>query len=274
MSSLLMSVDLEDVRDWVTDGAQYREALPVNTKRYLRHFEKWGVKATFFVVGSVARRYPKLIADIADAGHEIACHGNMHYQIDKLTRKEFREDLEQNRAALKECGVDTVQGFRAPTFSLTKETSWAHEVLAELGFTYSSSVLPAKNPLYGWPEFGKHTRRLNCGLWEIPVTLHDIPGFPVPVAGGVYFRVLPFFLTCWSIRQKIAKRLPVTTYFHPYDIDRDQERFMHPDLNDNKYLNMLMYIGRSKVLGRLTRLHELYPFSAYVDYIQQKRSVS
>lgn len=267
MSSLLLSVDLEDVRDWVKDGSHYREGVPENTRSYLEQFRRWGVKATFFVVGAVARRYPWLIGEIVDAGHELACHGDVHLQLDKLSPQEFRVDMQRNLAALENAGGKDIKGFRAPTFSLTAKTAWAHGVLADLGFTYSSSVLPADNPLYGWPEFGKEARKVAGGLWELPVTLHTLPGLSVPIAGGVYFRVLPFFLTEWAVGKSCAQGQPVITYFHPYDIDTRQERFMHPDLGNKKYLNMLMYIGRGKVLGRLDILHRKYPFQAYQEYV-------
>jgi len=267
VSSLLLSVDLEDVRDWVKDGARYREGVPENTRNYLEQFKRWGVRATFFVVGEVARRYPWLIKEIVEAGHELACHGDIHLQLDKLTPKGFRADMQRNLAALENAGGKGIEGFRAPTFSLTARTAWAHEVLADLGFTYSSSVLPAVNPLYGWPKFGKDARKVAGGLWELPVTLHGIPGLSVPIAGGVYFRVLPFFLTRWAIGKNLGKGQPVITYFHPYDIDCKQERFMHPDLGDKKYLNMLMYIGRDKVLKRLDILHRSFPFQAYKEYV-------
>lgn len=267
MGSLLLSVDLEDVRDWVKNGAGYREAVPDNTRQYLARFKEWGVRATFFVVGEVARRYPQLIEEIVAAGHEVACHGDIHLQLDKLSPRQFRADLQRNMVVLENAGAEGIEGFRAPTFSLTARTAWAHEVLADLGFTYSSSVLPASNPLYGWPEFGKAARQMGGGLWELPVTLHTIPGLPVPIAGGVYFRVLPFILTRWAIRRSLGSGRPVVTYFHPYDIDTRQERFMHPDLGGKKYLNMLMYIGRAKVLNRLDILHRSFPFQAYKEYV-------
>jgi polysaccharide deacetylase family protein (PEP-CTERM system associated) len=265
--SILLGIDLEDVRDWVENGSQYREGVPENTKKYLDHFSQWGVKATFFIVGALARRYPQLVAEIVAAGHEIACHGDRHLQLDKLSPQSLRNDLKENMAALRNCGAKEIQGFRAPTFSLTKRTAWAYEVLADLGFTYSSSVLPARNPLYGWPEFGSTARRMPEGIWELPITLLDLPGLAVPAAGGVYFRVLPFLLTKQVIRRNVEAGQPVLTYFHPYDIDTGQERFMHPDLGGKKHLNMLMYIGRAKLLKRLNLLHRSFPFSTYSDYV-------
>ena len=111
-------------------------------------------------------------------------------------------------------------------------------------------------------------------LWELPVTLHKIPGLPVPIAGGVYFRVLPFILSKWAIGQSIGKGQAVVSYFHPYDIDIKQERFMHPDLGGKKHLNMLMYIGRAKVLKRLDILHRSFPLQAYGDYVNHLQAGS
>jgi polysaccharide deacetylase family protein (PEP-CTERM system associated) len=274
MSPILLSIDLEDIRDGVKNGSSYRDNIAESTRQYLKQFEHWGVKATFFVVGKIARRYPQLIGEIIEAGHELACHGDVHAQLDKLNPQKFREDLQRNVAALQEAGGREIRGFRAPTFSLTEQTSWAHEVLADLGFTYSSSVLPAKSPLYGWPAFGENAREVQKGLWEIPVTLHEIPGLSTPIAGGVYFRVLPFLLTRWAIQQKLKKGQPVVTYFHPYDIDTKQEWFIHSALQEKKYLNFLMYIGRAKVLGRLDNLHKSFPFQSYGDYIHSVQAES
>ncbi len=274
MSPILLSIDLEDIRDGVKNGSSYRDNIAESTRQYLKQFEHWGVKATFFVVGKIARRYPQLIGEIIEAGHELACHGDVHAQLDKLNPQKFREDLQRNVAALREAGGREIRGFRAPTFSLTEQTSWAHEVLADLGFTYSSSVLPAKSPLYGWPGFGEGTREVQKGLWEVPVTLHEIPGLSTPIAGGVYFRVLPFPLTRWAIQQKLKKGQPVVTYFHPYDIDTRQEWFIHSALQEKKYLNFLMYIGRAKVLGRLDNLHKSFPFQSYGDYIHSVQAES
>jgi polysaccharide deacetylase family protein (PEP-CTERM system associated) len=270
--SILLGIDLEDVRDWVKDGLRYREGVPETTRTYLDYFKKWDVKATFFVVGNLARRYPWLIAEIVEAGHEVACHGNKHLQLDKLCPQSFRADLQENLNILRDCEAKEIQGFRAPTFSLTQQTAWAYDVLADLGFTYSSSVLPAKNPLYGWPEFGKTARLMQQKIWELPITLLDIPGLSVPAAGGVYFRVLPFILTQQAIRKKIKADHPVLTYFHPYDIDTKQERFMHPDLSNKKHLNLLMYIGRASVLNRLNKLHKSFPFLSYREYVNSLAS--
>jgi polysaccharide deacetylase family protein (PEP-CTERM system associated) len=208
-----------------------------------------------------------LIREISKSGHEIACHGDKHFQIDKLTPEKFRLDLQANINILKDLSGQKIKGFRAPTFSLTEATSWAYEILSDLNIRYSSSVLPARNPLYGWPEFGTAHKLIAEDLWELPITINPLPGLSVPIAGGVYFRVLPFFLTKWAVKRKLKENKSVGTYFHPYDIDLDQERFMHPDLDGKKHLNMLMYIGRGKVLKRLAWLNSRFRLEPYGRYV-------
>ncbi len=253
MSTLLFSLDLEDVRTWVKDGSKYADRVQANTEKYLEFLRKHRAKGTFFCVGELAKRKPEIIKMILDENHEIACHSNRHIQLDKLDKNSFREDLLLNIEALNKAGAIEIKGFRAPTFSLTKNTEWAYEVLQDLGFEYSSSVLPAKNPLYGWPEFGSAFKKIGKIL-EMPITLHSYPFLKVPAAGGVYFRVLPFPFIQNTIRKNFSKNKAVLTYFHPYDIDTEQERFMHPDLNNNIALNSLMYMNRSKVLNRLDKI--------------------
>ncbi len=269
MTQLLLSIDLEDVRDQIADGHARPERVPANTARYLAWFAENDVRATFFVVGDVARRYPELLREIAAAGHEIACHSDRHIQLNKQTPAQCAEDLRRNLDALDRAGIDRVTGYRAPTFSLTAASEWMYTTLAELGFEYSSSVLPAGNPLYGWPGFGEQPRRMAGAVWELPITLHPWPGLRVPLAGGVYFRVLPWFLIRLGVAVRARQNRPLLTYLHPYDLDEAQERFMHPDLNDNRWLNRLMYINRNKVLPRLQALRHGHKAMTYSEYVRE-----
>jgi len=263
--NLLFSIDLEDVRDQVSNGSIYREGVPENTHRYLEFLQQHNAKATFFVVGNVARKYPSLLKEIIAEGHEIACHSDKHIQIDKQTPEEFLEDVRRNLDSLYTAGAEDVIGYRAPTFSLTEKTQWAYEYLSESGLKYSSSVLPAANPLFGWKEFGRKPKYVQ-GVYEIPITLHAIPFLRLPLAGGVYFRVIPYPLISYSARYHLNRGSPITTYLHPYDIDTGQERFMHPDLNNKKHLNYLMYVNRSKVLKRLESLLSICKPISYKEY--------
>jgi len=264
-SDLLLSIDLEDVRDQVDDGSQYKEGVPGNTHQYLEFLQRKNACATFFVVGNVARKYPSLINEIISEGHEIACHSDQHIQINKQTPEEFTADIKRNLASLCDAGAKDVLGFRAPTFSLTESTQWAYKILRKAGLKYSSSVLPAANPLYGWKEFGEDPKPVD-GILEIPITLHTIPFLRVPMAGGVYFRIIPSMLINYSARQHMRNGTPITTYLHPYDIDTGQERFMHPDLDNKSYLNYLMYVNRSGVFSKLEKLIELCEPTTYKEF--------
>jgi len=266
----LFGIDLEDVRDHVQNGHTYSERVPVNTERYLRFFREHQIQATFFVVGLVAKRYPDLIRHILDDGHEIACHTHNHVQLDKHTPESLNNDLEQFLEALHECGAENITGFRAPTFSITEKTQWAYPVLERFGFRYSSSVIPSRNPLYGWHGFSPEPRTFG-GVLEMPLTLHP-SRFSCPLAGGVYFRVLPFFFIMYGIKKTTRQGRVIQSYFHPYDIDPGQERFMHPDLSGNRFYNALMYVGRSKVLSRLEEIMEICRFTCYREYLGREKA--
>ena len=250
----LFSVDLEDVRTMIPDGARYAERVPVLVARYAELLARHGVRCTFFTVGDIARRYPSLVRDLAAAGHEIACHGSDHVPLDRLDPSRFRADLERNLEDLAAAGASEVTGFRAPVHSLTPRTAWAWEVLAELGLRYSSSVLPARHPLYGWPGFPRSATRTTSGVWELPLTLAGLPGLDVPFAGGVYLRVLPFALVRACFDRELGRGRPVVGYAHPFDIDTEQERFVHPELRGRRLYHRLMYWNRRGMLGRIERL--------------------
>jgi hypothetical protein len=169
-----------------------------------------------------------------------------------MNRDSFREDVKKNIEALKKAGVKEILGYRAPVFSLTQKTTWAYEVLNETGFLYSSSVLPAANPLFGWKNFGTLPKKIS-GVWEIPMTVADFGFNKVPFGGGVYFRVLPFLLIKKAFIAHFKKNLPVTGYFHPYDIDDEEKYFPFPEIK-NKIFNRLLYMNRKETLPRLEKI--------------------
>jgi polysaccharide deacetylase family protein (PEP-CTERM system associated) len=262
----LFSVDVEDVRVMVPDGARFVPRVPELTVRYLDWLDARHARATFFVVGDVARAHPDLVREILRRGHEVACHSDRHVPLTKQTVDEFRRDVETALGALAACGADRVTGYRAPTCSLTRATQWAHDALAQMGFTYSSSVLPAKNPLFGWPEFGERARRLSCGIVEIPITLASFGPLRCPFAAGVYFRVLPLPWIAHAFRRAISAGA-VVGYFHPYDIDAEQEHFMHPGLDGSRFYNWLMYRNRRTVFSRLDRAVADAAIITYSDHV-------
>jgi len=265
----LFSVDLEDIRFLMEDGRERPERVAANVHAYLEWLKGHGFRCTFFVVGDVAEAYPFLIREIFEKGHEIACHGYRHIPLDQQTPDQFRSLLTANRNALTRAGAKNIQGFRAPIFSLTEKTAWAYAVLKDLGFTYSSSVLPAKNPFYGWPEFGPCPKMIN-GIFEIPMTVRRFGPYRVPAAGGVYFRVLPAFFIRRSSHKFLGADRPLIGYFHPYDIDTEQERFMHPEINDSRFYNYLMYYNRKNVFKRLDAIIKRgFTICPYAEYIRR-----
>jgi polysaccharide deacetylase family protein (PEP-CTERM system associated) len=264
----LFSVDLEDVRENVVNGFTYKDRVVENTHSYLNWLDSKNAKCTFFTVGKIAERYPDLIKQIINSGHEIACHSYSHIALNQFDENSFKLDLEMNLEALFKAGAKNVVGFRAPVFSLTKNTSWAHKVLIDMGFKYSSSVLPAKSPLFGWEEFGDKPKLINTSLMEIPITLGKMGPLKFPTAGGVYFRVFPWIVLRQNIKLCFNTGSPLLSYFHPYDIDVLQERFMHDGINNSKLYNYLMYFNRQNVFNRLNKLDvfdtKIIP---YIDYV-------
>lgn len=264
----LLGIDLEDVRDLVPGGLAYPARVPAMTERLLDLLGD--ARATFFVTGDVARRYPALVRRIAAEGHEIACHSDKHVALDRLDPDTFRADTRACLEALEAAGVPRPRGYRAPYFSLTERTRWAYPVLGELGFTWSSSVLPARNPLHGWAGFGTAPRRMD-GIMELPVTLLS-PRLPVP-AGGVYLRALPGPMVTRALKRHARVGTAVVSYVHAHDIDDGQDRFAHPGFARYGLYNWLMYRNRHVMLPRLAaacrRDFRIARYGAHVEALAQ-----
>ncbi len=227
-----------DVEDWFQVGAFERvidradwDGLPRRVERnsdaVLQLFDQAGVKGTFFTLGWVAERHPALIRRIVDAGHEIASHGWDHARVFRMDAEAFRRDLRRARAVIEDAGGAAVTGYRAPSFSIDARTPWAHRVLAEEGYTYSSSVAPFRHDHYGWPEAPRFLFRplADSALVELPVTTVRLGGRTLAAGGGGFFRMLPYAFSRWAIaRVNAADRRPAIFYFHPWEIDADQPR--------------------------------------------------
>ncbi|MBA4049254.1 MAG: polysaccharide deacetylase family protein, partial [Sphingomonas sp.] len=196
-----------------------------NTDAVLALFEEAGVKATFFTLGWVAQRYPALIRRIVAAGHEMASHGWDHQRVFTMTPEQFRADLARARAVIEDAAGGAVTGYRAPSFSIDQRTPWAHAILADAGYRYSSSVAPIAHDHYGWrdaPRFA-HRPLADSALIELPVTVAEIAGRRVATGGG-FFRLLPGALSSFAVRQVNRAAHPAVFYFHPWEIDPDQPR--------------------------------------------------
>jgi polysaccharide deacetylase family protein (PEP-CTERM system associated) len=212
-----------DRKDW--DSLECR--VERNTDAVMALFDETGVKATFFTLGWVAERYPVLIRRIVGAGHEIASHGYGHDRVFTFTPDQFAADLLRSRKLIEDAAGIGVAGYRAPSFSIDQRTPWAHEILAEQGYTYSSSVAPVKHDHYGWAEAPRFAFRPVAGsdFLEIPVTTAQLGPKRLAAGGGGFFRLLPYAFSRWAIRQvNIDEQRPAVIYFHPWEIDPDQPR--------------------------------------------------
>jgi polysaccharide deacetylase family protein (PEP-CTERM system associated) len=267
VKAFLFSIDLEEFYAVERQETFYRTALPVLAERWLDFLRRAGMRCTFFVVGEIAERFPEAVRAIAAEGHELACHTHTHRPLNEHTPESLREDLLRNLDAVRACAKGQVNGFRAPILSMTPETAWAYDVLAELGFKYSSSVLPARNPLYGWPVFGPAPRMMN-GVLEAPVTLNQVGPLQLPVGAGTYFRCLPMPLVRRALEGCVARGEAVVCYFHPYDIDTAQERVMSRGVNGSPLMNALLYVNRGRTLERLESLiargFKIVPYSDFL----------
>jgi polysaccharide deacetylase family protein (PEP-CTERM system associated) len=227
-----------DVEDWFQVGAfetvidrsdwdSLECRVERNTDAVMALFDGAGVKATFFTLGWVAERYPALIRRIVDAGHEIASHGYGHERVFTLTPDQFAANIERTRKLLEDASGQKVTGYRAPSFSIDQRTPWAHEILAQQGYTYSSSVAPVKHDHYGWAEAPRFAFRPVAGsdFLEIPVTTAQFGSKRLAAGGGGFFRLLPYAFSRWAIRQvNNDEQRPAVIYFHPWEIDPDQPR--------------------------------------------------
>ncbi len=229
-----------DVEDYFHIESAYRVVGPsrwgdwpprvvANVERLLGLFEKHQQKGTFFILGHVAREHPRVPRIIAAAGHEIASHGSNHDRLHRLNPARFREDLLASKKLLEDLTGKPVLGYRAPTFSVTRQTAWALDVLAESGFAYDASIFPVRHPLYGVPDAPDRpfiaTGPGGASLLEIPpLTWSLTASKKLPVAGGGYFRLLPLWFMRRGLRQAAAQGRPAILYFHPWEFDPDQPR--------------------------------------------------
>lgn len=261
----LFSIDLEEVFFRSDNSTEGIRRVPFVLDQLLPFLKKEGIKITFFTVGDIAENYPQVIQKIQEDGHEIACHSNVHLTLDKQTPQEFEADLIANIEALKNAGAKDIKGYRAPNFSVEEKTSWVYPILAKHGIVYSSSVLPADNPLFGWKEHGASFKKSD-GVLEMPMSVSKFLHLNIPPGGGIYFRVLPFL---WIKRAFKKANGPVLGYMHPYDFDYKQPRIIHPGINNSKFYNFLMYWGRKGLYSRLHKIFKKYSVCTYSTFIQE-----
>lgn len=231
-----LTVDVEDyfhvtafdkyIRPEEWDGYPLR--VVNNTLRSLDMLDSAGVKATFFVLGWVAEKCPALVREIHQRGHEVACHGYGHELVYRIGPDRFRQDIRKARNILEEITSEKVQCYRAPSYSITKDSLWAFDILIEEGFTYDSSIFPVLHDIYGIPgarRFPYEVMTENGAIREFPLSTIELAGYRLPVAGGGYLRLYPLWLTRRAISHINNKeKQPAIVYFHPWEIDPGQPR--------------------------------------------------
>jgi polysaccharide deacetylase family protein (PEP-CTERM system associated) len=238
------------------------------TLRLLDAFEARGQRATFFVLGWVAERRPQLVREIARRGHEIACHGYGHELVYEIGPAAFRADLRRARAAIEDAAGRSPCGYRAPSYSVTRESLWALEILAEEGFGYDSSIFPIRHPRYGIPGFPRQPLRLRLpgglSLREFPLTTLALGPLTLPLAGGAYLRFLPPALFRWGWRRLARSGAPAVLYLHPWEVDPAQPRQAASwRVRVNHYHNL------HRTEGRLERLLEGFCFAPMGDVLDE-----
>ena len=255
-----------DVEEWFQVGAFEstftREQWPslesrvqYQTDTVLSLLGELGIKATFFTLGWVGARFPDSISAIVAQGHELACHGMDHRRLFRMTRAEFAADLRKAKQVLEHSSGTEVQGYRAPSFSLTPETWWVYDELLAAGFTYSSSLYPVKTDHYG---SGAAPRRPfypinNDGILEIPMTVCDTPMKRMPASGGGYFRLLPYQISKYMLRKgALQSESPAVFYMHPWELDTAQPYIKSAPLL-SRFRHYSGQTGMPKKLRRLAR---------------------
>lgn len=248
LAPLTFTLDVEDHRP---SADAWPERFPEYTRQVLAFIGERGVRGTFFVVGEVAEAHPDLVREIAAAGHEVALHAWRHVALTQVAPEDFRAGAARGKDVIEDITGRRLVGFRAPTASLVPSTAWVVDVLGELGFRYSSSVISAHNPLFGWPGAPRGVFRWPNGLVELPIPVAAIGTIGLPHLGGVYFRVLPWPVVHLARRTLERTEVP-NLYCHPYDFDADEPRWAVDDVQP--WAVRLLWLNRRRMFAKLGKL--------------------
>jgi polysaccharide deacetylase family protein (PEP-CTERM system associated) len=276
----IMSVDVEDYfmveafADSVspTTWDDRLSRVVDSTRKVLDLFDKHGAKGTFFFVGWIADKFPGLVRDVYSRGHEIACHGYWHRPVYSMAPEEFRTDTRSALRAIEDAAGTKVYGYRAPSWSITKDSLWALDILAEEGFTYDSSIYPIHHDLYGVPGAQRFSYRHVCknglSLQELPPATVRILGQNFPAAGGGYLRIFPMAYTRWAFEkyeESYGER--VIVYFHPWELDPEQ-----PRIKSGLKSRFRHYTNLHSMENRLKSLLENYKFQPFACLWQSQKA--
>ena len=252
---ITFTIDLEDP----TEEYDLHGRYVLMTRRILDLCDRMKCRATFFTVGYVARAVPDLIKDINTRGHEVAYHSHAHVPLTKEDPERFRRESREDKDFIEQLIGKPITGFRAPAFSLTPQTLWAVNILGELGFKYSSSIMPTKLSRYGFSSAPRTPFRWPNGLIELPLPVGNLGPLPVPFLGGIYMYALPLPLVTLLAKQAGPDEI-LWTYTHPYDFDSD-EKFI-PDLHGSLWASSILWLARhvaEKKIGKVLELGSSAP---------------
>jgi polysaccharide deacetylase family protein (PEP-CTERM system associated) len=264
-----------DVEDWfcannisetinIKEWEKCESRIKQNTFKILSILDKRGVKATFFVLGWIAERYPEIVVKISSEGHEIATHGYSHHLLTRLSPQEFEQDLCRSIETIGRYTDQEIIGFRAPSFSVTRKTYWALDILKKNKIKYDSSIFPVNfHPDYGIPDIPEGPHEIKEGLWEFPLSCFKVFGRNIPCSGGGYFRVFPYFFTRYGIRKCNNYGRPVIFYLHPWEVDPDLPRIGLSFMKKFRH-----YYNLEKTEERLERLLDDFEFTTIKEVLK------
>lgn len=272
------TIDVEDYyqveafSDLVSQDAwdSYDCRVEKNTDQILAMLDDVGVKSTFFVLGYVAKKYPKLVERIHAQGHEVASHGMTHRLIYKQSEKVFRQETLDSKALLEDIIQDRVNGYRAATYSITKKSLWALDVLYEAGYLYDSSIFPMHHDRYGIPDSPVDpyivTAPSGGQLVEFPISVLEKFSLRLPFAGGGYFRLFPYWLTKWGLGSINNASRNFVFYIHPWEIDPDQ-----PEMKGiSRSTKFRHYVNLNKTEHRLKKLLKDFQFDTMINVLSER----
>jgi len=266
MKQFVFTIDIEDH----TKGYSMNGRYVGNINKWIDFLEKMDIKGTLFVVGRIAKKHPDIIKKIYSNGHEIGSHSFDHCELTKQNKKKFAETERVSKEIIEEIIGEKINGYRAPVYSLTKKTRWAVEVLKNIGYTYSSSTMPCRNPLNGYPELCNTPFRWKNGIVEFPCPVIEIGTMSIPYLGGIYFRYMPSKVITNILKRR--KDEVLWTYAHPYDIDFMEKYAKFPDANT--FLSVLLWMNRKRCLKKMKNIFGPYKFKRFADLMRDEIFIS
>lgn len=266
----ILTIDMEDwyhgifnINSDIKSWHQYESRIEGSTIDTLSLLNKHNTKATFFILGYIAEKYPNLVLKLKNEGHEIATHGYYHQLVYNQKREEFYNDIRKAKTVIENIINEPVLGYRAPYFSITKKSLWALNILEELGFQYDSSVFPTKNNIYGIPKAHRYIHNVKENLTEYPPSCLRFLKTNIPVAGGFYLRIFPSWLIQKGIKRFNKEKQPFVLYFHTADLDTSQ-----PKLKCSLFEKTIHYYNLDRMQSKLERILNEFEFTSIQNFKQ------